>query len=78
MNAEIRTVAREFESVFFHLLMKSMRSTVHGGKLLGGGRGGAVFSDLFDQAVSRSARGGLGLGDLLVNRYGGRVDRLAR
>ena len=75
---EIRKVAREFESVFLHLLLKSMRATVREGRLMGGGRGGALFSDLFDQAVARSAGGGLGLGKLLVNRYGGRVDVMAR
>lgn len=76
--SEIRQVAREFESVFLHLLLKSMRATVREGKLLGGGRGGAVFSDLFDQAVSGSSGGRLGLADLLVNRYGGRLDVVAR
>lgn len=74
----IRTVAREFESVFLHLLLKSMRATAGEGKLMGGGRGGALFSDLFDQAVSRSGGGRLGLADLLINRYGGRLDVLAR
>ena len=80
-SPEIRKVAREFESVFLHLLLKSMRATVREGKLLGGGRGGALFSDLFDQGVARSAGGGLGLADMLVRRYGGpggRLDVLAR
>jgi hypothetical protein len=49
-----------------------MRSTVREGKVLGGGRGGAIFSDLFDQAVSRTGSGTLGLASLLVNRYGAR------
>lgn len=75
---ELRQVAREFESVFLHLLMKSMRATVGKGPLMGAGRGGEMFSDLFDQAVSRAGGGRLGLADLLVNRYGGRLDVLAR
>jgi Rod binding domain-containing protein len=72
MSPEIQRVAREFESVFLHQLLKSMRSTVREGKVLGGGRGGAIFSDLFDQAVSRTGSGTLGLASLLVNRYGAR------
>lgn len=78
---EIRKVAKEFESVFLHLLLKSMRATVREGRLMGGGRGGALFSDLFDQGVARSAGGGLGLADMLVRRYdprGGRLDVTAR
>ena len=78
---EIRKVAREFESVFLHLLLKSMRATVREGRLMGGGRGGVLFSDLFDQGVARSAGGGLGLAEMLVRRYdarGGRLDLLAR
>lgn len=77
----MRKVAKEFESVFLHLLLKSMRATVREGRLMGGGRGGALFSDLFDQGIARSAGGGLGLADMLVRRYdprGGRLDITAR
>jgi len=77
-QGELHAEAREFESVFLHILMKSMRATVRGSRWMGGGRGGAFFSDLFDQSVARSSGGRLGLAGLLANRYGGKVDRLAR
>lgn len=67
---ELRKTVREFESVFLHLLLKSMRATVREAGVPAGGRGRALFTDLLDQALAGSAAArGLGLEELLARRY---------
>ncbi|MBI4569339.1 MAG: rod-binding protein [Planctomycetes bacterium] len=69
--------ARDFESLFLGMLMRSMRQTVKKSELFDGGRGEEVFQDLLDEKLSqRIADGGrvdLGVSRALVKRYGGLV-----
>ena len=62
MNPELREAARGLESLLFRQLFKAMRATAKPGGPWSGGRGGAVFSDLLDQALAKSAASGAGLG----------------
>lgn len=59
----IKKAAREFESLFVEMMLKSMRDTVGKDKLTGGGRGEETFRSLLDQEYARSASqtGGLGI-----------------
>ncbi len=56
-------VAREFESLFIGMMLKSMRETVGKDSLTGGGRGEEVYRSLLDEEYARvlAERGGVGL-----------------
>ncbi len=66
-KAKLREACRMFEAQFLKMLWKEMRRTVPKAKLIHGGYGEEVFTDLLDQAVSdQSVKGGsMGLADLL-------------
>ncbi len=71
----LRAVARQFESLFAQMLIKSMRATSFGDGLMDGQQG-EFYRDLFDQqmAVELSEGQGLGLADMLVRQLAqGRV-----
>jgi flagellar protein FlgJ len=74
---KLRDVARNFESIFLDMLMKSMRTTIHKSEILGGGsRGEEVFTSMLDQKIGeRAGRHGRGLGiaDMIVKHYGRRA-----
>ncbi len=55
-------VARQFESFFFSLMMKEMRSTIHKSELVDGGRGEEVFQKMLDEEISGAAAKGQGFG----------------
>lgn len=52
-NADVETVAREFESLFASMLVKEMRSTLGEG-LFGEGPGADTYSGWFDQHVGQA------------------------
>jgi Rod binding domain-containing protein len=62
VNPELREAARGLESLLYRQLLRSMRATASSRGAWSGGRGGAVFADLLDQALSKSAASGAGLG----------------
>lgn len=69
---DLPRAARAFESLFFHLVVKSMRASVPQGGPFGGGRGGALFTDLLDLRFADAAarRGpGLGIAGALLRRF---------
>lgn len=55
-------VAREFESLFIGMMLKSMRSTVGKDNLTGGGHGEEVYRSLLDQEYATTIANGSGLG----------------
>jgi len=64
--------AQQFEALFIHMLLESMRATTGGDPLLG--RSGALYTDLFDRQVSLELarkKGGVGLADMLVRQLSG-------
>jgi murein DD-endopeptidase MepM/ murein hydrolase activator NlpD len=64
---ELKKASEEFESVFIAYLLKVMRETIEESGLMEQGFGKSIYTELFDQEVSRSIaqRGALGIGDLL-------------
>ncbi len=73
---QLREIAQGFESIFVHMLVKSMRATVKKSEFLNGGRGEEVFTDMLDMHVSDlSARRGRGIGiaETIVKRYSSHV-----
>ncbi len=69
--------ARDFESVFVSMMLKSMRTTVGKNKILSAGHGGEVFQDLqdlqFSQATAHQGRG-IGIADMLIRQYSKKLD----
>ncbi len=65
---ELKRVAREFESLFVGYLLKVMRETVEESDGAEGGLGKTIYTELFDQELSRelARQGALGISDLLV------------
>lgn len=64
----LREAARQFESLFTRMLLKSMRETSFGDPLTGQGEG--FYRDMFDDqlAIELSKGKGLGLADMLVEQ----------
>ena len=62
-----KKVAREFESLFVGMMLKSMRDTVGKDPLTDGGHGEEVFRSLMDQEYARiiTEHGGIGLSAML-------------
>ena len=68
---ELKKTAQEFESLFISHLLKVMRETIEESGLTDdGGFGKSIYTELFDQELSRSVarRGALGIADLLYKR----------
>lgn len=67
-TARLRVAAQEFEAVFIHQMLKTMRWSLPVGGPLAPGSGQKMYQDMLDDEMARSmARGGgLGLADVLV------------
>lgn len=65
----------EFESIFIHQMLKSMRQTIPQTGLMGEGKERNIFQALFDEEVSKNItkRGGLGMGKMLYEQMRRRV-----
>ena len=63
-------VAQEFETMFIHQMLKSMRATVPQDGLTKESNGRAIFTDMLDEQVSKSAskQGGFGLADQIYQQ----------
>ena len=66
-KAAAKKVAREFETLFVGMMIKTMRETVGKDSLTNGGRGEEIYSSLLDQEYARaiSESHGLGLAEKL-------------
>ncbi len=69
---ELKKAAQQFESLFICYLLKVMRETIEESGLTEGGFGKSIYTELFDDELSKSIaqRGALGIADLLINRLG--------
>ena len=67
---KLKRACMDFESIFIHQMLKSMRETVPKSGLLGEGPDKGIFESLFDQEWSKSLaqQGGLGLGKMLYKQ----------
>ncbi len=72
-SAALRDVAEQFESLFVHSMLKSMREASFGDPIFGDAGGAGMFRDMFDQQIAADIASGpgLGLADLLVRQMGG-------
>jgi Rod binding domain-containing protein len=78
-RAGLREAAQGFESLFTHMLMQSMRKTVHKGRLFHGGQGEETFQDLLDTRLSEASTKhgkGLGISEMIVKRYAKHVQAM--
>lgn len=68
-SAAIRPVAKQFESVFLQMMLKSMRAAVPEGGLFND-EGTKAYRDMLDNqmAVNLSEQGGVGLADVMVRQ----------
>lgn len=66
----LREVCAEFEAVFLSHLLKTMRSSMAGGGLLGKSHQGEIMGSLLDQeiALDMAKKRGIGMGDLLFEK----------
>lgn len=74
-KAALPIVAKQFESIFTQMVLKSMRDANYGDKLFDS-QAGDAWQGLFDQqlSVSLSQHGhGLGIADMLVRQLGGQA-----
>ncbi|MGX2040113.1 flagellar assembly peptidoglycan hydrolase FlgJ [Methylocaldum sp. MU1018] len=71
-KAALNETARQFESLFIQMALKSMRNAVPSGGLADG-KQSQTFRDMYDQqlAVELGKRSSLGLSDMLVRQLGG-------
>ncbi len=69
-DAEIKQVAKNFESIFLEMMMKEMRNSVQKSGLMGNSRGMEFFEGMYDDQLSRqlSAGGGIGLGQMIYEK----------
>lgn len=72
-------VARQFESLFTQMMLRSMRDASFGGGL-GEGKNTAFYRDMYDQqlAVEMSRQRGLGLAEVIKRQLGGTVPGAAQ
>lgn len=69
-DAELKKASQEFESIFIAYLLKVMRDTIEESGLTEAGFGKQIYTELFDQEMSRSIaqHGALGIAELLYKR----------
>ena len=72
---ELRDACLQMESLFIHHLLKEMRATVHKAGLISGGRSEEIYTSMLDAETAKtiSARGGIGLAEMLLHQLGGRT-----
>jgi flagellar protein FlgJ len=70
--AASKKVAKEFETLFVGMMLKSMRETVGKDKLTNGGHGEEVYRSMLDQEYAKSLteHGGIGLTAMLERQLG--------
>jgi murein DD-endopeptidase MepM/ murein hydrolase activator NlpD len=67
-DAELKKAANEFEALFVSYLLKVMRETIEESGLTDGGFGKTIYTELFDEQMSRTVaqQGPLGLSALIL------------
>lgn len=67
---QLKKVAQQFESIFMHMMLKSMRSTVGDGGLTEKSHAREIFESMFDQelADTMAESGDLGIADLIYKQ----------
>ncbi len=76
-DAELRKASQEFESLFVAYLLKVMRDTIEESGLTEGGFGKGIYTELFDQEMSRgiAQHGALGIADLIYRNLSAQAEK---
>ncbi|MBL1433307.1 MAG: flagellar assembly peptidoglycan hydrolase FlgJ [Gammaproteobacteria bacterium] len=71
-DATLREVAQQFESLFLHMMLKSMRSAVSESELISSDQTN-FYQEMLDEQLSTELpkQGGIGLADIIVKQLGG-------
>ncbi|MBN4073761.1 flagellar assembly peptidoglycan hydrolase FlgJ [bacterium AH-315-E07] len=71
-DATLREVAQQFEALFLHMMLKSMRSAVPESDLMSSQQTG-FYQEMLDQQLSTELpkQGGIGLADIIIQQLGG-------
>jgi len=68
-DQELREVTQEFEALFLHYLMKTMRTTVPQNDLVHGGQSQEIYTDMLDSEIAKAAsKRGIGIGEMLYQQ----------
>jgi soluble lytic murein transglycosylase-like protein len=72
-KAKLQKAAKDFEAIFVNYLLQSMRKSVQKDEEEGGGFGGEMMQDMFDQELSKSISrtSSLGFGEMLYKKMTG-------
>ena len=75
-QTKLRKACADFESLFLNYMLKSMRSSVPEGGITGGSEEGRMFQSMFDEKLADqiASSGGLGLGEILLQQLGNKLD----
>ncbi|MEZ5499543.1 MAG: flagellar assembly peptidoglycan hydrolase FlgJ [Steroidobacteraceae bacterium] len=68
-TSDLKQAAREFESLFVNMMLRSMREASFGDPNFDSS-GGDLYRDMFDEQIARSMsrRGGLGIAEILIRQ----------
>ena len=74
-DPELRDACLKMESLFIHHLLKEMRATIHKSGFISGGRSEEIYTSMLDAETANkiSARGGIGLAQMLLHQLGDRT-----
>ena len=77
-DSELRDACLQMESLFIHHLMKEMRATIHKSGFISGGRAEEIYTSMLDAETANniSARGGIGLAEMLLHQLGDRTSEV--
>jgi flagellar protein FlgJ len=77
LDAKLRTACQEMESIFLSHLLKEMRASINRSGFISGGTAEDIFTSMLDSALAKniSARGGIGLSELLLDQLGSGSDK---
>ena len=68
-DKDLREATHEFESLFIHNMLKTMRAAIPKSEFFNGGSGEEIFTDLLDQEISKVvSKRGIGIADVLYQR----------
>ena len=69
VDKDLREATHEFESLFIHNLLKTMRAAIPKSEFFNGGSGEEIFTDLLDQEISKDvSKRGIGIAAVLYQR----------
>ena len=66
-DPKLKKACQDFEAIFLHHMLKTMRSSIPEGGLIEAGAGEKVFRDMLDETWAKqlSERGGIGIARML-------------